>query len=182
MGSQPAACRGFAHSWAVTDVTGQANHNRGWFCEAVLFFFFFFSFVSQMIPSNSSLVTQEPNPETFIFLSSTCHPCHQSFFFFFFSYRRPRKGFVTHGPSESAVSRQRSRVPGCRFCASASVNSIRQALVRAHMHARTGVTRTKRSLSCSHIVCSLIVFICPASHSRLIGNTSPDGSLSTWWD
>lgn len=53
--------------------------------------------------------------------------------------------------------------------------------VRVCAQSHTHQTNTCRSLS--HILCcSLIVFIRPASHSCLIGNTSPVGSLSTWWD
>lgn len=92
-----------------------------------------------------------------------------SVIFFFFSYRRSRK-FLHMQSLQECVGRVESPVSGYVY---ESVNSVQQTLMHINTH--------KHSLS--HIVCYfLIVFIHPASHSCLIGNTSPDGSLSTQRD
>lgn len=60
---------------------------------------------------------------------------------------------------------------------SVSANSIRRALVHARKHTR----RTRNSFVAILFV-PWLFSIFPASHRRLIGNTSPDSSPSTWWD
>lgn len=76
---------------------------------------------------------------------------------------------LTQSPSRNELG-EHSPVSDWRLCVYLCVCTI------THTHC----TNTCQSLS--HILCSLIVFIRPASHSCLIGNTSPVGSLSTWWD
>lgn len=87
--------------------------------------------------------------------------------------QKTQKSLITRSPSRNALSCTVEQ--DFFFCAFEVMNS------HMHTHGRHA-TRINTCLFCRLTVCPLIVLAQPTSHSCLIGNESPDGTLATWWD